>query len=96
MMTQNKRLVLTIIGTLLPLLIPLVAMQFTNEVNWQLNDFLIAGVLLLGTSLMIELILRKVRTKKNRILFSIVVLIVLILIWLELAVGIFGTPMAGS
>jgi hypothetical protein len=93
---QNKRLViiLTSAGTLL--LIPLIAMQFTNEVDWKLADFIIMGVLLFGTGLLCELILRKVKRIENRILLCGAVLLGLFLIWAELAVGIFGTPFAGS
>ena len=71
-------------------------MQFTEEVNWTLADFLVAGVLLYGTGLLCELILRKVKKVKLRIALCIGILIVLLLIWAELAVGIFGTLIAGS
>ncbi len=71
-------------------------MQFTNEVNWSLFDFVIMGALLLGTGLMCELVLRKVKKIKYRIAICGALLAVLVLIWLELAVGIFGTPFAGS
>lgn len=78
------------------LLLPLIAMQFTSEVNWTFSDFLVGGILLFGTAGIIHLILNRVRSKQNRILLSLGILLVLILIWAELAVGIFGTPFAGS
>ena len=37
------------------LLVPLVAMQFTDEVVWTLSDFVVAGVLLFGSVLVYEL-----------------------------------------
>ncbi len=96
MISENKRLkAILAIGTLL-LLIPFIGMQFSNEIDWKLNDFIIAGVLLYGTGLIIELILRKVNKQKDRMLLTIAALVLLLLIWLELAVGIFGTPIAGS
>tara|TARA_R110000868_G_scaffold144625_1_gene363929 strand:- start:937 stop:1152 length:216 start_codon:yes stop_codon:yes gene_type:complete len=67
-------------------------MQFTNQVNWTVSDFVVAGALLIGTGLMCELVIRKVKVTKYRIAICIGLLTVLILIWAELAVGIFGTP----
>jgi len=93
---NNKRLTFILITATILLLIPLVAMQFTEEVNWTLADFLVAGVLLYGTGLLCELILRKVKKVKLRIALCIAIIIVLLLIWAEMAVGIFGTPIAGS
>jgi len=78
------------------LCIPLVAMQFTNEVNWTLSDFIIAGTLLLITGLAIELVIRNLKTGTTRTIALIVILIALFLIWVEMAVGIFGSPIAGS
>lgn len=95
MLRQNKRLaaiILTIAGLLL---IPLIAMQFTNEVNWDGTDFIVMAALLLSTGLLCELFLRKIKSAGNRILVCGVVLLAFFLIWAELAVGIFGTPFAG-
>ncbi|MBD8019031.1 hypothetical protein [Kaistella pullorum] len=78
------------------LVLPLVAMQFTKEVNWTVSDFVIGGILLFGTAGIIDFVLRKVKSRRNRIILSVSVLLVLMLIWAELAVGLFGTPFAGS
>ncbi|HET6243782.1 MAG TPA: hypothetical protein VFF35_04600 [Bacteroidia bacterium] len=71
-------------------------MRFTAEVNWTLSDCVVMGALLLGTSLLCELVLRKVERIKHRIAICGVILVVFFLIWAELAVGLFGTPFAGS
>lgn len=96
MFTLKKRLYIILSIVLILLLIPLLAMQFTNEVNWSLFDFIAAGILLLGTGLAIEFVLQKVKNRKNRILISGIIIILLLLLWVELAVGIFGSPIAGS
>jgi hypothetical protein len=93
---QNKRLIGIVLTVALLLLLPLIAMQFTNEVDWSLFDFVVAGVLLLGTGLLCELVMRKVKKIEYRIVICGALLVVLFLIWAELAVGIFGTPFAGS
>ncbi|MGV8815924.1 MAG: hypothetical protein ACOH2D_17630 [Gelidibacter sp.] len=93
---QNKRLITILATAIALLLIPLIAMSFTNDVNWKIFDFLVAGILLIGTGLTLEFILRKIKTLRFRILFGIALFALLFLIWAELAVGIFGTPFAGS
>lgn len=96
MTMQSKRLIGIVAGVVLLLLIPLLAMLFTNEVNWTLFDFLVMGVLLLGTGLLGELVIRKVKNKDYQIGIIAVVVAALFLLWAELAVGIFGTPFAGN
>lgn len=96
MTMKNKRLIGIVLTVSILLLIPLIAMQFTDEVNWTLFDFIVAAVLLLGTGLMCELVMRKVNKIEHRIVICVVLLVLFVLIWLELAVGIFGTPFAGS
>lgn len=93
---QNKRytIILSIVG--LTLLIPLIAMQFTDEVNWNLMDFIIAGLLLSCTGFMIDFVLRKMNKFKYKVAIIISIISILLLIWAELAVGIFGTPFSGS
>lgn len=78
------------------LLIPLVAMQFTNEVKWDIKDFTIMGILLLATGITIEIVTRIVKSAQLKLAFTLIILLVLFLIWAELAVGIFGSPFAGS
>lgn len=96
MITPNQRLIGIVIIVALLLLIPLLAMQFTSDVVWTLSDFVAAGVLLLSTGLTCEFIMRKVKDIKYRIVICGVTLVMFALIWIELAVGIFGTPFAGS
>jgi len=86
---QNKVILWIALATGLILLIPLVAMQFTSEVSWTLFDFVIAGVLLFGTGLTFVLVARKI--PKHRVAIGIVLVIALLYIWAELAVGIFTT-----
>ena len=78
------------------LLIPLVAMQFTKEVNWEFGDFVIMGILLLTTGITIEILTRIVKSAQLKVAFTLIILLILFLIWAELAVGIFGSPFAGS
>lgn len=93
---RNKRLIWILITIAIILLIPFVAMQFTDEVKWKPFDFALAAALLLSTGLICELVLRVVKKPLYRIIICVLVLLVLLLVWLELAVGIFGTAMAGS
>jgi len=96
MNTQNKRLTGILVAIAVVLLIPLIAMQFSNEVKWSLADFIAAGILLLGTGLACEIVMRKVKKIEYRIAICAAILLAFLLIWAELAVGIFGTPFAGS
>ena len=93
---SNKRLTIILAGAAAILLIPLIAMQFTPEVNWSTFDFLVMGGLLLSTAILMEVVLRNVSKRDVRIALVAIILVLFFLIWAELAVGIFGTPLAGS
>ena len=95
-MKNNKRTLIIFSITAAILMIPLVAMQFTKEVAWSGSDFLIMGILLSVTAFFVDFILRKVAVNGKRFFYIALALIVFFLIWAELAVGIFGTPFAGS
>ncbi|NND63564.1 MAG: hypothetical protein HKN48_10290 [Flavobacteriaceae bacterium] len=96
MALMNKRFAIILLSIPLLLLIPLIAMLFTNEVNWSLSDFIVMGALLLFTGLVIEILLRLVKNKGTRIALIVIAVVIFLLIWAELAVGVFGTPFAGS
>ena len=95
-LTKNRRLIVILAAVPTLLMIPLIAMQFSDEVNWSSLDFLVMGGLLLAVGLSFELVMRKVRTLNNRLALLAIILIVFLLVWVELAVGIFGTPFAGT
>lgn len=95
-MIKNGRLYAIIITSGILLLIPLIAMQFTNEVNWTIGDFAVAAVLFLGVGLTLEFVLRKFKSTNIRIAIALTVLVLFCLLWMELAVGIFGSPLSGS
>ncbi|GGD40157.1 hypothetical protein [Muriicola marianensis] len=91
-----KRIGYIFLGTLLLLCIPLIAMQFSSEVDWNAFDFLVAGILLASTAFVCDLVWRNISNDTYRIVLLIAALVFFFLIWAELAVGIFGTPFAGS
>jgi hypothetical protein len=91
-----KQLLRVVLATAAILLIPFVAMQFTREVNWTASDFVIMGVLLLGTGLLLQLAANKIRSSKSRLLAIGAVGLAFLFVWAELAVGIVGSPFAGS
>lgn len=69
---------------------------FVKGWNWSPSDFIIAGALLFGTAFFINLVIRSKRALPYKLLICFVILLVLALVWIELAVGLFGTPFAGS
>ncbi len=96
MILPNKRLQIIILTITTLLLIPLIAMLFTDEVNWSLFDFIAAGILLMGTGLAGELIMKKVTKLSLRITLCALLLATLLLVWIELSVGLFGTRFSGN
>ncbi|NNE08814.1 MAG: hypothetical protein HKN20_09680 [Gemmatimonadetes bacterium] len=77
--------------TLFVLLVPFLAMQITDEVNWDAADFVIAGVMVFGAGLTYELIARKGSSAAYRVAVGIAVATALILVWMNLAVGLIGS-----
>lgn len=92
-MKQTLKLIL---GLESLLLVPMLAQLFSNAIQWSLFDFIVMGVLLLGLATGITLVY-KMRTNKNiRRILLLVVLILFFILWAELAVGLFGSPLAGN
>ena len=71
------------------LMIPLVAMQFTTEVNWTGFDFVAAGILLALTGLVLSFALRNIRSTKSRLIAAGLIGLGFLYCWAEMAVGIF-------
>lgn len=90
MVKMNKKgMLIVLIVTLVLLLVPLIAMQFTDEVNWEIMDFVLAGILLSGIGLILIFIFKRTGKSGYRIAASLAVIAVLALVWAHLAVGLF-------
>jgi hypothetical protein len=72
------------------LLIPLVAMQFSDEWDWDLFDFAFAATLLSGAAVTYEVIAKKEGTTAYRAAVGVAVATALVLVWINAAAGIIG------
>lgn len=88
---HNKTVLLLILAVALILLVPFLAMQFTDEVAWSPFDFVCAGTLLFGTGIAYVLITRKAVTTTYQVATGIALLAAMLLVWINLAVGIIGS-----
>lgn len=86
-LTQNVIFLWIAAVTGLILLVPLVAMQFSEDVAWTLSDFVVMGILLFGAGSIFVLMARML--PKRRLAVGIGVAIVLAWLYVELAVGLF-------
>ncbi|WP_375325062.1 hypothetical protein [Flagellimonas sp. GZD32] len=94
MTLSRTHIILISVATLL--LVPFIAMQFTAEVQWSAFDFLVVGILLSAVGFSIDFILKKSKSSQKRIFWVLAIVGLFLLLWIELAVGIFGSPIAGS
>jgi hypothetical protein len=89
-------IVYVVLATATILTIPYLAMQFTDEVDWKLGDFVIMGILISGIGFMYVAATRFVKQTQYRVAIGATLALALFLAWAELAVGVFGSPFAGS
>lgn len=73
------------------LLAPAVAMQFTDEVAWSVGDFTFAGLLLIGSGLACELIVRRTKDNAYRVGAVLALAAAFLLTWMNAAVGLVGS-----
>jgi hypothetical protein len=96
MFLQQKELTKIIITAFIMLLIPVTAMQFTDQVNWKTLDFVVLFFIVLIVGILIKIVCNSISKKRNKIIIIAIIISITLLIWAELAVGIFGTPLAGN
>lgn len=86
-----KHLSYLAIGTVALLMIPLIAMQYTGEVDWSLSDFVIMGALIFGTGFFYLILTRKTENAVFKIAAGLALGSSFFLIWSNLAVGLIGS-----
>lgn len=87
--TTSKSIFYLALAVAALLTIPLIAMQFTQEVQWTGLDFVVAGGLLLGFGFLYILGVRRIQSVRYRVVATFGFVATLFLVWAELSVGIF-------
>ena len=95
--TRNAWRIMLWGGLAILLSLPALAMSLGAEgVDWSASDFVIMGALLATVGLGIEAMMRFVRGWRERRIAIGMIVVMFLLVWAELAVGLIGTPFAGS
>lgn len=85
---QNSVFVWVATATAAVLLIPLIAMQVSPEVRWDLKDFAVMGLLLFGSGSLFVLVARRV-PRRRRVIIGVMIVMAFLYVWAELAVGVY-------
>jgi hypothetical protein len=73
------------------LVLPLLAMQFTDEVKWEGADFIVFGAMLAAACGSFELAARMTGSGAYRSAVGVAVVTAFVLVWMNLAVGLIGS-----
>jgi hypothetical protein len=87
----SQSIIAVALVTVLILIIPLVAMQFTDEVKWDAPDFVVMGALIFSTGMGFVLITRSSPNVAYRIASGLTFGAAFLMIWANLAVGLIGS-----
>jgi len=83
--------------TVVILMVPLVAMQFSDHVNWSVLDFLLMGSLIFGTGVLFVLVMRLSSNIVYKVAMGLAIGATFFMVWVNLAVGLIGAgPNAGN
>lgn len=72
------------------LLLPLIAMRFTSEVNWTAGDFIFAALLMGIVGVALELTVRMTRSSAHRAGVAAALATAFLTVWINGAVGMIG------
>lgn len=86
---KSKNIIRVLLVTALVLLVPLIGMLLSDDVNWSVMDFVVAGTLLTITGLLLETILLKFQSRRKKTAAIALLTLAFLWLWAELAVGIF-------
>ena len=85
-----------ILAVLILLIIPFLTMQFTNQVQWGFFDFIVMGILLIFSGYWTKKVVETINSKPKKLIFISLIIITFFLLWFDMAVGIFNSPISGS
>lgn len=90
-MTLRKTTLGVLLVPTVLLLVPLVAMQFSDEMTWSVFDFVVAWILMAGAGVAYQLATRRAANLAYRAGVALAVATGFLLTWINLAVGVIGT-----
>ncbi len=86
-----------LLGILFILTIPFIEQLDGNaSFNWGPLDFVLAFLILITLGFGIEFFVRTIQSRQLRWLAILGIVLIIVLLWAELAVGIFNSPIAGD
>lgn len=91
----SHKIIRIVVATLVLLLIPFLAGKASDSVVWNAADYVAAGLLLIAAGTGVELVLAKTKGYTRNIL-AVIIILIAVLCWAEVAVGVFGGPVAGN
>ncbi len=89
--TTVQSIISAALAAAMVMLVPLLAMQFSDEVTWTPSDFAVAWTVLFGAGLTYSLVARKMGHIRYRAAVAFSVGTGLFLFWSNLAVGLIGS-----
>jgi len=95
-MKKNKRFLWMLLAVVVLIALRLGSIPFTDEGDWSVNEFLFGSIILLLLVVILEAILRMTKDKPRRRWIILAIFVLTLLLWAEMGVGIFGTPLAGE
>lgn len=96
-MIKTRSSLFKVLGvTQILLLIPLIASLISDQEDWHVNDYILMGFMVFTTGLIGINVLKVIKNKKIRWITIALLCLMFLLVWAELAVGVFDTPFAGS
>lgn len=85
----RRKLAWSVAGLIL--LIPFIAMQFTDEVAWSVGDFVLFGAMMAGSLLAYEVATKKTHSGPYKKAVSLALIGAFLIVWINGAVGIIGS-----
>ena len=85
-----KKTFLTLFSSYGLMLLPYIGSQFSDELDWSIGDVLIGGTLLFALGMLVQFLTNKLKGSPWHIPVIIAVVVIFVLVWIELAVGIFN------
>jgi hypothetical protein len=87
----RHQMIYVAIATIVILLLPLLAMNFTDEVNWGIGDFIVMGSMLMFAGFGYLMISNLSTNSAYKVASAIAIAIGFFILWSNLAVGIIGS-----